>query len=73
MGDKAWDRMIAEVKAVSEWDRRREHPEPCPFCAGQAAVFEEHYSYVRCMECGAWTRTFVRRSDAIAAWNRRAT
>ena len=49
---------------------------PCPFCGGLAkassASGAESVSQVQCNRCGAATNCFMYRSEAIAAWNRRA-
>ena len=47
----------------------------CPFCGGQAKlVFESplsFYTYVRCSNCGARTRSEYLEQESIRVWNRR--
>lgn len=50
---------------------------PCPFCGGAACIdeFEHDYGvkyFGRCMSCSAELSATYPRSEAIAAWNRRA-
>jgi Lar family restriction alleviation protein len=46
----------------------------CPFCGGEAIEVRASESYwVRCSDCDAEIALCDSRSDAIAAWNRRAT
>lgn len=55
---------------------------PCPFCGGDAFVYERYGSIWRldptdftvlCKECRAGVRRyFATRTDAIEAWNERA-
>ena len=49
---------------------------PCPFCGGDAErmhnVFGSTY-YVECNRCRATTKVCTRMTDAVKAWNRRAT
>ena len=54
---------------------------PCPFCGGQGkletAGINNNYSFVKCKECGAGSRTFKISNEycsdekAAEAWNRR--
>ena len=48
--------------------------EPCPFCGGEAKLFEDKdyqiYS-VTCTECDAGTNAYGIEQDAIDAWNKR--
>lgn len=51
---------------------------PCPFCGGEARVFEEWgltttRSYVRCMKCFCNTGTYNSRKLVVEKWNRRAS
>ena len=51
---------------------------PCPFCGGEAEVVaNEYFADVSCKdgECRGFTDylTFKKKSEAIEAWNRRAT
>lgn len=51
---------------------------PCPFCGGEARVFEEWgltttRHYVRCMRCFCSTATYNRRKTAVEVWNRRTS
>jgi Lar family restriction alleviation protein len=49
---------------------------PCPFCGGKAIVAEHDLLYTRfianCESCEAESSVFLKRVEAIAAWNRRA-
>ena len=50
---------------------------PCPFCGGEASVYETGYMYsapqyyICCDECGSGIAVFNTEQDAIEAWNRR--
>lgn len=51
---------------------------PCPFCGGEARVFEERgltttRIYVRCMKCFCNTSAYNSRKLVIEKWNRRAS
>jgi len=49
----------------------------CPFCGGEASVYESGYMYtapsyyVCCDECGSGTTVFYTEEEAIEAWNKR--
>jgi len=48
----------------------------CPFCGGQAEVYEDEYHdttlfMVACKECGISTAGYDYEEDAIKDWNRR--
>ena len=50
----------------------------CPFCGGEAKYIEGRYflisKFVTCTKCGIETRrNYVRKNEAIEAWNNRAT
>lgn len=51
---------------------------PCPFCGGEAQVFEsgawfvDHFmKYVRCTSCGLQTCDYKTEAEAVEAWNTR--
>ena len=48
---------------------------PCPFCGGKAIVAEHDLLYTRfianCESCEAESSVFLKREEAIEAWNRR--
>lgn len=47
--------------------------ESCPFCGGEAEIWGSPYGYaILCSECLVETITYKTKSEAIAAWNRRA-
>jgi len=51
------------------------HPLPCPFCGGGAIVdYDAAYGCwcVRCLRCHCRTVLSRPRTEAVAAWNRRA-
>ena len=50
---------------------------PCPFCGGEAEVYENEYEnitlfMVACKNCGISTAGYDYEEDAIKDWNRRA-
>ena len=48
---------------------------PCPFCGGEAAIFQgsdENQHTVRCVQCAIKMPIMLNREGAIEAWNRRA-
>lgn len=56
--------------------------EPCPLCGGEGRINTRTFSdadadvgnsYIECIECGVETPWRLTESEAIAAWNRRAT
>jgi len=49
---------------------------PCPFCGGEAALFDDRNGarryQVRCLDCSTGRTLWASvKADAIAAWNRR--
>jgi Lar family restriction alleviation protein len=48
---------------------------PCPFCGGEAAIFQgsdENQHTVRCVQCAIKMPIMLNREGAIAAWNSRS-
>jgi Lar family restriction alleviation protein len=48
---------------------------PCPFCGGEAAIFQgsdENQHTVRCVQCAIKMPIMLNREGAIEAWNQRA-
>lgn len=55
-------------------EAEEEKPLACPFCGDSCApeCVSCRLHYVHCRRCGATTKTFDTKAEAIAAWNRRA-
>lgn len=49
-----------------------EELKPCPFCGGEAELFQEYGWAVSCTSCCVKTLKYRIREKAIKAWNRRA-
>lgn len=65
---------VSDVKLSKAEGKMKE----CPFCKGEAYVFPSKYADItlwnaRCMNCYAAHDGYKKGSDAIAAWNRRAS
>ena len=69
------DRCILKWLAL---EAEEEQPIPCPFCGGESVAFSAMYGHipdgarVRCTRCWAITPVYENKTEAIAAWNRRA-
>ena len=48
-----------------------EELKPCPFCGGEAEIFESAICQIRCSNCNARS-CWNTKDKAIEAWNRRA-
>ena len=49
---------------------------PCPFCGGDAVLYEDRYQYqesawIRCTRCGIHTQTLIGKNEVIQQWNTR--
>lgn len=48
----------------------------CPYCSGDANfgeydAYDKFYYYVYCTSCGAHTKLFLEKNDALMVWNYR--
>ena len=44
---------------------------PCPCCKGRAIHDRFELSYIRCIDCGLSTRSFLTKEEAVISWNTR--
>lgn len=66
------------MKTLEEW--RAQNPRPCPFCGSDALIEEKYYNTpywtIKCSKghcIGSFGWNFIKREDAIRAWNTRVS
>ena len=64
------DKLIREIDKDKPDEKFNQKLKLCPFCGGETEVYQ--WAYIKCQKCGTKTNGYLRYSDAIKAWNRRA-